>query len=183
MSPKLAQVMLSIRALVFLAFFALPSLASAEGVLVNLPAGYGSYRAGTILIHASARNLYVTIGNRQAIRYRVAVPKAGKAWRGETVIERMVVDPDWVAPASVAADHPELAGRTIPGGAPNNPMGTRAIVLQDNNYVSEVAIHGTTKKMRASIGTAASYGCIRMLNEDVEDLYARVRVGSAVIML
>ena len=158
-------------------------MASAAKQLVNLPSGYESFPVGTIIIHAQGRNLYVTIGNNQAFRYRVAVPKAGKEWRGETVVERMEVNPAWMAPAAVAADHPELAGRIIPGGAPNNPMGTRAIMLQDTNSVSQVAIHGTTKKMRGSIGTAASYGCIRMLNEDVEDLFEHVQVGSPVIML
>ena len=78
---------------------------------------------------------------------------------------------------NVRADHPELP-EVIPGGAPNNPMGTRAMVLDSG----EVAIHGTTQKMRGSIGSAASYGCIRMLNEDVADLYGRVHVGTRVIM-
>jgi lipoprotein-anchoring transpeptidase ErfK/SrfK len=163
--------------------FLMPARAMATKELVNLPSGYEGFPVGTILIHAQARNLYVTVGKNQAVRYRVAVPKAGKEWRGETVVGRMEVNPSWIAPAAVVKDHPEFAGREIPGGAPNNPMGSRAIVLQDTNFVSQVAIHGTTRKMRSSIGTAASYGCIRMLNEDVEDLYERIQVGSQVIML
>jgi len=161
----------------------LPAMATAAKELVNLPSGYENFPTGTIIIHAEARYLYVTIGHNKAFRYRVAVPKAGKEWRGETVVDRMEVNPAWIAPAAVAADHPELAGRVIPGGALNNPMGTRAILLQDTNFVSQVAIHGTTKKMRGSIGTAASYGCIRMLNEDVGDLFQRIQIGSPVIML
>ncbi len=66
----------------------------------------------------------------------------------------------------------------IPGGAPNNQMGTRAMLLDGD----QVAIHGTTNKMRASIGTAASYGFIRMRNEYVTDLYNRVSVGATVMM-
>ena len=88
------------------------------------------------------------------------------------------MDPDWVPPAVVKADHPELPN-FIPGGSPRNPMGVRALTLSNG----EVAIHGTTHKMRASVGTAASYACVfRMLNEDVSDLYDRVSVGSPVMM-
>ena len=75
-------------------------------------------------------------------------------------------------------DHPELPD-VIPGGSPHNPMGARAITLDRD----EVAIHGTTRAMRASVGTAASYGCIRMLNEDVIDLFDRVSVGAPVVMI
>jgi lipoprotein-anchoring transpeptidase ErfK/SrfK len=67
----------------------------------------------------------------------------------------------------------------IPGGAANNPMGAAALTLK----LSEIAIHGTSNKMRASVGTSASYGCIRMLNEDVVDLYARVKVGTPVVSI
>ena len=88
------------------------------------------------------------------------------------------IRPDWSPPADVAADHPRLPS-LIPGGSPRNPMGARAITLG----VGNVAIHGTTAKMRGSIGTAASYGCIRMRNEDVIDLYNRVDVGTPVEMI
>lgn len=81
------------------------------------------------------------------------------------------------APQMVRRDHPRLPN-FIPGGAPNNPMGARAILLDRD----EIAIHETTRAMRASIGTGASYGCIRMLNEDVIDLYDRVAVGASVTM-
>jgi lipoprotein-anchoring transpeptidase ErfK/SrfK len=132
---------------------------------------------GTVVVSASQRRLYYALGDGTAISYRVAVPKRGKEWSGETSIASMRTNPDWTPPADVRADHPELP-EVIPGGAPNNPMGTRAMVLDSG----EVAIHGTTQKMRASIGSAASYGCIRMLNEDVADLYGRVHVGTRVIM-
>ena len=69
--------------------------------------------------------------------------------------------------------------RVIAGGAANNPMGIAALTLAGDQY----AIHGTTQAMRKSVGTFASYGCIRMLNEDVMDLYRRVRVGTPVIVL
>ncbi len=87
------------------------------------------------------------------------------------------VEPAWSPPDSVRRDHPGPPG-VITGGSPNNPVGARALVLDR----SEIAIHGTTLAMRASIGTAASYGCIRMRDEDVIDPYDRVEVGAPVMM-
>jgi lipoprotein-anchoring transpeptidase ErfK/SrfK len=132
---------------------------------------------GTIVISASQRRLFLVQNDGSAISYPVAVPKRGKEWFGVTEIREKFTNPDWTPPADVRADHPELP-EMIPGGAPNNPMGTRAMLLDGD----QVAIHGTTNKMRASIGTAASYGCIRMRNEDVTDLFERVSVGTTVIM-
>lgn len=131
---------------------------------------------GTIVISAAQRRLFYVVGKGVAISYPVAVPKRGKEWWGVTSINSKHVNPDWIPPAAVKADHPELPDM-IPGGSSHNPMGTHAMLLG-----GEVAIHGTTNKMRASIGSAASYGCIRMLNEDVADLYERVSVGATVIM-
>ena len=142
---------------------------------VQVPA---SYPAGMIIIKQSERTLYFTNGDGTAIRYPIAIGKTGKAWRGKTFVEGKFIRPDWSPPAVVARDHPELP-RFIPGGAPNNPMGERALTLQ----LDQVAIHGTTQKMRKSVGTAASYGCIRMLNEDVVDLYDRVSVGTPVVSI
>jgi lipoprotein-anchoring transpeptidase ErfK/SrfK len=133
---------------------------------------------GTIVINAHQRRLYYVTGQGTAISYPVAVPKSGKEWSGYAAIDGKYVNPDWVPPAMVKADHPELPN-FIKGGSPHNPMGVRALTLDR----SQVAIHGTTLKMRASIGTAASYGCIRMLNEDVIDLYDRVGIGSRVLMV
>ena len=137
-----------------------------------------TYPAGMIIIKQSERKLYLTNGDGTAIRYPVAIGKTGKAWRGQTFIEGKFVHPDWAPPASVSHDHPELPA-LIPGGAPNNPMGAAALTLK----LSEIAIHGTSGKMRASVGSAASYGCIRMLNEDVVDLYDRVKVGTPVVSI
>jgi lipoprotein-anchoring transpeptidase ErfK/SrfK len=132
---------------------------------------------GTIVVSVSQRRLFLVQNDGSTISYPVAVPKHGKEWFGVTSIREKFTNPDWTPPADVRADHPELP-EVIPGGAPNNPMGTRAMLLDGD----QVAIHGTTNKMRASIGTAASYGCIRMRNEDVTDLYDRVSVGATVIM-
>ena len=134
------------------------------------------YRPGTIVIRQSERKLYFVKGDGSAIRYPVAIGKAGKAWQGETYIQGKYVRPAWSAPDEVRADHPYLTG-TIPGGSPRNPMGARALTLG----LPEVAIHGTAKSMRKSIGAAASYGCIRMLDEDIIALYDRVQVGTPVV--
>jgi lipoprotein-anchoring transpeptidase ErfK/SrfK len=136
-----------------------------------------SVAPGTIVISAHQRRLYLVNGDGTAMSYPVAVPKRGREWSGSTYVAAKHDHPDWSPPAAVRADHPELPN-LIPGGSPHNPMGVRAIVLERN----EVAIHGTTNRMRASIGTAASYGCIRMRNEDVADLYNRVSVGTPVLM-
>jgi lipoprotein-anchoring transpeptidase ErfK/SrfK len=144
------------------------------GATVSFP---DSVEPGTIVISAHQRRLYYVVGNGTAIAYPVAVPKRGKEWSGSTYVAQKQAHPDWSPPEAVRRDHPELPN-LIPGGSPHNPMGARAIVLERD----QVAIHGTTNKMRASIGTAASYGCIRMRNEDVSDLYNRVSVGTPVIM-
>jgi lipoprotein-anchoring transpeptidase ErfK/SrfK len=135
------------------------------------------YEPGTIVISQSARQLYLVTGPESAIAYPVAVAKRGKEWSGYAKVDGKYVAPAWSPPDSVKRDHPELPD-VIPGGSPHNPMGARAITLDRD----EVAIHGTTAAMRASVGTAASYGCIRMLNEDVIDLYDRVSVGAPVVM-
>ena len=139
----------------------------------------GSYPPGMIIIKQSERQLYFT----QRRRHRDPLPRrpsARPARRGaaQTSIEGKYIRPDWSPPESVSRDHPELPP-LIPGGAPNNPMGEAALTLK----LDEVAIHGTSNKMRKSVGTAASYGCIRMLNEDVVDLYGRVKVGTPVVSI
>jgi lipoprotein-anchoring transpeptidase ErfK/SrfK len=135
------------------------------------------YAAGTIVISQSAHKLYLIVDSERAIAYPVAVAKRGKEWSGYARVDGKYVDPAWSPPVSVKRDHPELPD-LIPGGSPHNPMGARAITLDRD----EVAIHGTTAAMRPSVGTAASYGCIRMYNEDVIDLYDRVSVGAPVVM-
>jgi lipoprotein-anchoring transpeptidase ErfK/SrfK len=135
------------------------------------------YSAGTVVISMSQRKLYYVLNDGTAIQYPVAVAKPGKEWLGSTSIRGKYSHPDWTPPEVVRADHPNLPS-LIRGGSPRNPMGVAALLLER----SEIAIHGTSASMRHSIGTRASYGCIRMLNEDVSDLYDRVSVGTPVIM-
>jgi lipoprotein-anchoring transpeptidase ErfK/SrfK len=160
-----------------LAMFALGLFVASAGArtLVEFPS---SYAPGTIVISQTARKLYLVIDGTRALAYPVAVAKHGKEWSGYAKVDGKYVEPAWSPPVSVKRDHPELPD-VIPGGSPHNPMGARAITLDRD----EVAIHGTTSTMRASVGTAASYGCIRMYNEDVIDLYDRVSVGAPVVMV
>ena len=152
---------------------------SAEPVAAGRLIGYASdYPPGEILISQSARKLYLILDAETAIAYPVAVAKRGKEWSGPARVLAKYVEPAWSPPDSVKRDHPDLPD-VIPGGSPHNPMGARAITLDRD----EIAIHGTSLAMRASIGTAASYGCIRMLNEDVIDLFDRVAVGAPVMMM
>ena len=158
------------------AALALSGGASAEARPV---VGFDSpYAAGTLVISQSARKLYFVLDSHSAIAYPVAVAKPGKEWSGAARVDGKYVEPAWAPPSVVKRDHPELPD-LIPGGSPHNPMGARAITLDRD----EVAIHGTTAAMRPSVGTAASYGCIRMYNEDVIDLYQRVSVGAPVMMV
>lgn len=132
---------------------------------------------GTIVVRTGERRLYYVTRPGEAIRYRVAVGKAGKQWLGLKRVEEMQVEPAWSPPRSVKRDNPHLPD-LIAGGARNNPMGSRALGLGPGG---QYAIHGTN--VPSSIGAAASYGCFRMLNDDINDLYARVRLGTPVLVM
>ena len=132
--------------------------------------------AGTIVIRTSERSLYLVGGDGTALRYPVAVGKPGKQWFGWAAIDGKYVEPAWSPPAEVRRDNPRLPN-VIPGGSPSNPMGVRAMTLDRGEY----AIHGTNRP--GSIGTYASYGCIRMHNRDIVDLYGRVGVGTPVVVV
>lgn len=151
--------------------------ACARGEARELVAFEGSSRPGTIVILTRQRALYFVTGPGEAIRYPVGVGKAGKQWSGLSAIDGKFVNPDWSPPREVKRDHPGMPS-LIPGGSPHNPMGVRALTLSGGQY----AIHGTTASMRKTVGTFASYGCIRMFNEDILDLYERVEVGTPVVV-
>ena len=139
---------------------------------VSLPQGH---EPGSILVSTSQRMLYFVNGDGTAIRYRVAVGMPGRQWFGTRVIDGKHVQPAWSPPREVKRAQPHLPD-LIAGGAPNNPMGAAALTIAPGEY----AIHGTTNSMRASIGRYASFGCIRMLDEDILDLMPRVRVGARI---
>jgi len=135
-----------------------------------------SYPAGTVVVVQHQRRLYYVLGYGQAVRYPVGVGRAGKQWAGATRIDGMYIRPAWAPPPEVRRDKPSLPA-VIPGGSPRNPMGVAALTLAGGEY----AIHGTN--VPRSIGGNVSYGCIRMYNEDITDLYARVRVGTPVVVM
>jgi lipoprotein-anchoring transpeptidase ErfK/SrfK len=137
----------------------------------------GDAPAGTIVVRNSERRLYYVLGDGRAIRYRVAVGRRGKQWTGSTHIDGKHLRPAWAPPAVVRRDNPRLPD-VIPGGSPRNPMGAAALTLAGGG---EYAIHGTN--VPRSIGGTVSYGCIRMFNQDVLDLYNRVRVGTPVVVI
>ena len=153
----------------FLLFlFAVP--AEASGSLVALP----GVPPGLILIRTAERKLYLTLPGERAIKYSVAVGKVGRQWQGTSHVAFKQRNPTWHPPEMVRRDNPHLP-RVIPPG-PANPLGAAVLVLGDGKY----GIHGTNRP--SSIGTAASYGCFRMRNEDVLDLFARVPEGTPVIV-
>lgn len=136
---------------------------------------HGDYAPGTIIVKTNERKLYLVVEPGQAVRYTVGVGKAGKQWQGVTKIDGKYRNPAWSPPAEVKRDVPSIPD-VIPGGSPHNPMGVAAMTLAGGEY----AIHGTNRPN--SIGGFVSYGCIRMLNTDISDLYERVRVGATVVV-
>jgi len=135
----------------------------------------GDLHAGTIIVKTKERRLYLVVGDGSAIRYPVAVGRLGKQWEGWAQVAGKHVEPAWSPPEEVRADNPALP-EVIPGGTPENPMGPRALTLSEGQY----AIHGTNRP--DSIGKFASYGCIRMYNQDIVDLFERVDVGAEVVV-
>jgi lipoprotein-anchoring transpeptidase ErfK/SrfK len=136
----------------------------------------GDVSAGTVVVRTGERRLYYVMGDGRAIRYPVGVGKAGKQWSGTTRIDGKYVKPAWSPPKEVKRDKPSLPD-VIPGGSPRNPMGAAAMTLAGGEY----AIHGTN--VPGSVGGFVSYGCIRMYNQDVVDLYSRVSVGTTVMVV
>ena len=131
--------------------------------------------AGTIIIDTPNTYLYLTIGHGKAIRYGIGVGREGFTWSGTERISRMKEWPDWLPPKQMIQRQPYLP-RFMAGGE-TNPLGARAMYLGNTEY----RIHGTNQP--STIGTFVSSGCIRLTNEDVEDLYSRVTVGTRVIVL
>ena len=130
---------------------------------------------GTIVIDTPHTYLYYVLGNGRAIRYGIGVGRQGFTWAGVQTVARKAEWPDWYPPAEMVARQPYLP-RMMAGG-PGNPLGARAMYLGNSEY----RIHGTNAP--ATIGKHVSSGCIRLTNADVEDLYARVNVGTKVVVL
>jgi lipoprotein-anchoring transpeptidase ErfK/SrfK len=137
---------------------------------------------GTVIIDSDAKFLYLVQPGLQAIRYGVGVGRDGFGWSGIVEVGRKAEWPTWTPPAEMVARDAKAAqyASGMPGG-PDNPLGARALYLYRGGQDTIYRIHGTNEPW--TIGMNISSGCIRMRNEDVEDLYARVPVGTKVIVI
>jgi lipoprotein-anchoring transpeptidase ErfK/SrfK len=135
----------------------------------------GPEKPGTIIIDTPQRFLYLVQGNGTALRYGIGVGRPGFTWAGVKSVSAKKEWPDWTPPPEMLQRQPDLP--TWMAGGPHNPLGARALYLGSSLY----RIHGSNEPW--TIGQAVSSGCIRMRNEDVVDLYERVRVGARVVVI
>jgi lipoprotein-anchoring transpeptidase ErfK/SrfK len=140
-------------------------------------------KPGTLIIKTNERALYKVLGNGKALRYLVAVGKEGFSWAGVAKVGMKRENPIWTPPPEMIDRKPEYAkwAEGMPGGLPINPLGPRAMYLFAKGGDTGFRIHGTIHP--ESIGTAASSGCIRMLNKEVIELYELTKVGTKVIVI
>ncbi len=144
---------------------------------------FSGYEPGTIIIDPKNHFLYLQLEADTARRYGVGVGRSGLAFRGQAEVGRKAKWPSWTPTANMIRRNPKKYGRFAKGvpGGPNNPLGSRALYLYRDGGDTLYRIHGTTEP--SSIGRSVSNGCIRMINEHVEDLYERVPVGARVVVL
>ena len=135
----------------------------------------GPHKPGTIIIDTPQRFLFLVQPGGRALRYGIGVGRPGFSWAGMKTVSRKAEWPSWTPPAEMLKRRPDLP-RFMAGG-PENPMGARSMYLGSTLY----RIHGTNEPN--TIGQAVSSGCIRMTNDDVTDLYERVRVGAKVLVI
>lgn len=162
-------------------------LASAPYANASIPEPYrrhvvGYHRKegpGTIVIDTDARYLYYVLPEGKAIRYGVTVGEEALAWSGVARIGRMEEWPSWVPTADIKRRMGDIP--SFVSGGPHNPMGARALYLYQGNKDTLFRVHGTNQP--EYIGQAISSGCIRLTNEDVIDLYNRVKMGAPVVVL
>jgi len=146
---------------------------------VSVPSGHA---VGTIIVDTASRFLYLVEELGSARRYGIGVGRAGLAWEGTAEVSRKAKWPSWTPTANMIRREPDKYAKYsdgVPGG-PSNPLGSRALYLYRNGRDTYYRIHGTTEPW--TIGKAVSNGCIRLINEHVEDLYERVPVGTTVIV-
>ncbi|HRE21573.1 MAG TPA: L,D-transpeptidase [Rhabdaerophilum sp.] len=135
----------------------------------------GKHAPGTIVVDTNEKRLYFVLPNGRAMKYGVGVGRPGFSWGGVKNITRKAEWPGWTPPPQMLRRRPDLP-RHMPGGE-GNPLGARAMYLGTSLY----RIHGSNEP--ETIGQAVSSGCIRMLNEDVIDLYNRVKIGTRVVVM
>ncbi|HVX83015.1 MAG: L,D-transpeptidase [Devosia sp.] len=132
------------------------------------------YKPGTIVVETAEHRLYYVLGNGEAISYGIGVGRDGFRWSGQHTITRKAEWPGWTPPAQMRKRVPDLPAY-MPGG-PDNPLGARALYIGATLY----RLHGTSEPW--TIGQNVSSGCIRLTNDDIIDLYNRVKVGSLVVV-
>lgn len=130
---------------------------------------------GSIIVNTRQNKLYLVLGNGKAVMYRIASAKKGFEWKGTHKVSAKAKWPSWRPPQEMRKRRPDLP--VFMAGGPDNPLGARALYLGSTIY----RIHGTNEP--SSIGKAASSGCIRMLNQDVTELYQNVKLGAVVTVL
>jgi lipoprotein-anchoring transpeptidase ErfK/SrfK len=144
---------------------------------------FSGYSAGTIVIDTSARRLYLVESSSTARRYAIAVGREGLQFKGTVAVGDKQEWPRWIPTLDMQKREPKHYGQYkdgMPGGG-ENPLGARAIYLYDGKKDTHLRIHGTIAPQ--SIGTSASNGCFRMINEHVMDLYRRIKVGTKVVII
>lgn len=132
------------------------------------------YKVGTIVVETSERRLYFVMPDGKAVKYGIGVGRDGFRWSGRHHITRKAEWPGWTPPPAMRRRVPGLPAY-MPGG-PDNPLGARALYIGSTLY----RLHGTSEPW--TIGEAVSSGCIRLTNEDITDLYDRVKVGALVVI-
>lgn len=144
--------------------------------VVAAPPGY---QPGTIVVDTSRKFLYLIGPSGQAYRYGIAVGAAGHAWSGNATVNRKSKWPAWYPTDDMHSQTPSLPRRIEPGS--ENPLGARALYLYQNGVDTLYRIHGTSEPW--TIGTEASSGCIRMINEDIIELFEMVSIGAKVVVI
>jgi lipoprotein-anchoring transpeptidase ErfK/SrfK len=157
--------------------------------LGKLKAGYGrtevaydtGERPGTIVVETSKRYLYLQQANGRAVRYGIGVGRDGFRWSGRAVVGRKAKWPTWTPPPAMMERQPETRryANGMPGGI-NNPLGARALYIYQDGRDTIYRLHGTNEPL--SIGQAMSSGCVRLINQDVIDLYGRCPVGTPIVV-
>ncbi len=136
-------------------------------------------RPGTITVDTENRYLYLSLANGQAMRYGIGVGRQGFTWKGRVRIGRKESWPDWTPPKEMLKRRPDLPRHMV--GGEDNPLGARAMYLYAGDRDTMFRIHGSNEPW--TIGQAVSSGCIRMTNDDVTDLFSRVKIGTSVVVL
>jgi lipoprotein-anchoring transpeptidase ErfK/SrfK len=160
---------------IILLVFLLAGAAAPSAARPPQSSSLGEYSVGSIIIKTTERKLLFVSGVNDIITYKIAVGRQGREWTGSTSISRKVLNPAWAPPPNIRKDNPRLPALVSAG--PGNPLGAAVLVLGDGTY----GIHGTNRP--ETIGTFASYGCFRMYNKDILDLFSRVAIGTSVTVV